>query len=69
MKPPLDAKMAVNRIKAAMAVPRKGETFELRSGLVYGYKRNIVVSMLTAGDQVHNMHMKERRRYKRQYNR
>lgn len=29
-------KMAVNRIKGAFAVPRKGETFELRAGLVYG---------------------------------
>jgi hypothetical protein len=27
--------MAVNRIKGAFAVPRKGETFELRAGLVY----------------------------------
>jgi hypothetical protein len=29
--------MAVNRIKGAFAVPRKGETFELRAGLVYEY--------------------------------
>ena len=28
--------MAVNRIRGAFAVPRKGETFELRAGLVYG---------------------------------
>ena len=28
--------MAVNRIKGAFAAPRKGETFELRAGLVYG---------------------------------
>lgn len=27
--------MAVNRMRAALAAPRKGETFELRSGLVY----------------------------------
>ena len=27
--------MAVNRIKGAFAAPRKGETFELRAGLVY----------------------------------
>jgi AP-1 complex subunit beta-1 len=27
--------MAVNRIRGAFAVPRKGETFELRAGLVY----------------------------------
>jgi hypothetical protein len=27
--------MAVNRIKGAFAVPKKGETFELRAGLVY----------------------------------
>jgi AP-1 complex subunit beta-1 len=26
---------AVNRIRAAIAPPRKGETFELRAGLVY----------------------------------
>ena len=26
--------MAVNRIRGAFAVPRKGETFELRAGLV-----------------------------------
>ncbi|KAF2640406.1 AP-1 complex subunit beta-1 [Massarina eburnea CBS 473.64] len=33
--------MAVNRVKAAFAVPRKGETFELRAGLVsqYAYER------------------------------
>ncbi|KUI56415.1 AP-2 complex subunit beta [Cytospora mali] len=33
--------MAVNRIKGAFAVPRKGETFELRAGLVsqYAYER------------------------------
>lgn len=28
-------KMAVNRIRGAFAVPKKGETFELRAGLVY----------------------------------
>lgn len=27
--------MAVNRIRGAFAVPKKGETFELRAGLVY----------------------------------
>jgi AP-1 complex subunit beta-1 len=27
--------MAVNKIRGAFAVPRKGETFELRAGLVY----------------------------------
>lgn len=27
-------KMAVNRIRGAFAAPRKGETFELRAGLV-----------------------------------
>lgn len=27
--------MAVNRIRGAFAAPRKGETFELRAGLVY----------------------------------
>ncbi|KYK54752.1 hypothetical protein DCS_06712 [Drechmeria coniospora] len=34
-------KMAVNRIRGAFAVPRKGETFELRAGLVsqYAYER------------------------------
>ena len=33
--------MAVNRIKGAFAVPKKGETFELRAGLVsqYAYER------------------------------
>ena len=33
--------MAVNRIKASFAAPRKGETFELRAGLVsqYAYER------------------------------
>ena len=33
--------MAVNRIKASFATPRKGETFELRAGLVsqYAYER------------------------------
>ncbi|KAI9820874.1 MAG: beta-adaptin [Thelocarpon impressellum] len=33
--------MAVNRMKSAFAVPRKGETFELRAGLVsqYAYER------------------------------
>lgn len=33
--------MAVNRIKGALAGPRKGETFELRTGLVsqYAYER------------------------------
>ncbi|KAG6086534.1 AP-1 complex subunit beta-1 [Claviceps sp. LM220 group G6] len=33
--------MAVNRIRGAFAVPRKGETFELRAGLVsqYAYER------------------------------
>ncbi|EPQ66184.1 Beta-adaptin, partial [Blumeria graminis f. sp. tritici 96224] len=33
--------MAVNKIKGAFAVPRKGETFELRAGLVsqYAYER------------------------------
>jgi hypothetical protein len=30
--------MAVNRIRGAFAVPRKGETFELRAGLVYGLR-------------------------------
>lgn len=29
--------MAVNRIRGAFAAPRKGETFELRAGLVYVY--------------------------------
>lgn len=29
--------MAVNRIRGALAAPRKGETFELRAGLVYGF--------------------------------
>lgn len=28
-------RMAMNRIRGAFAVPRKGETFELRAGLVY----------------------------------
>lgn len=35
--------MAVNRIRGAFAVPRKGETFELRAGLVlesYEFCRN-----------------------------
>ena len=27
--------MAVNRIRGAFTVPKKGETFELRAGLVY----------------------------------
>lgn len=27
--------MAMNKIRGAFAVPRKGETFELRAGLVY----------------------------------
>jgi hypothetical protein len=27
--------MAVNRIRGAFTAPRKGETFELRAGLVY----------------------------------
>lgn len=27
--------MAANRIRSAFAAPRKGETFELRAGLVY----------------------------------
>ena len=27
--------MAMNRMRSAMATPRKGETFELRAGLVY----------------------------------
>ncbi|KAL8674906.1 MAG: hypothetical protein Q9168_000709 [Polycauliona sp. 1 TL-2023] len=33
--------MAVNRLKSALATPRKGETFELRAGLVsqYAYER------------------------------
>jgi vesicle coat complex subunit len=33
--------MAVNRIRGAFQVPRKGETFELRAGLVsqYAYER------------------------------
>ena len=33
--------MAVNRIKGAFAAPKKGETFELRAGLVsqYAYER------------------------------
>lgn len=33
--------MAVNRIRGAFAAPRKGETFELRAGLVsqYAYER------------------------------
>lgn len=33
--------MAVNRIRGAFSVPRKGETFELRAGLVsqYAYER------------------------------
>jgi len=33
--------MAVNRLRSALAVPRKGETFELRAGLVsqYAYER------------------------------
>ncbi|KAK6428401.1 beta-adaptin, partial [Oleoguttula sp. CCFEE 5521] len=29
--------MAVNRLRSALATPRKGETFELRSGLVSQY--------------------------------
>ena len=35
------SKMAVNRIRGAFAPPRKGETFELRAGLVsqYAYER------------------------------
>lgn len=33
--------MAMNRVKSAFAPPRKGETFELRAGLVsqYAYER------------------------------
>lgn len=34
--------MAMNRIRGAFAVPRKGETFELRAGLVYGVLRSLV---------------------------
>ena len=36
--------MAVSRIKGAFAVPRKGETFELRAGLVYVSQRFKAIS-------------------------
>ena len=39
--------MAVNRIKGAFAVPKKGETFELRAGLVY--EDSFGVDMLWTG--------------------
>jgi AP-1 complex subunit beta-1 len=32
--------MAMNRMRSAMAAPRKGETFELRAGLVYVWTAN-----------------------------
>lgn len=41
--------MAMSRIRGAFAVPRKGETFELRAGLVYGSLpySSAMASMLT----------------------
>jgi hypothetical protein len=33
--------MAVNRIRGAFAPPKKGETFELRAGLVYELPQDI----------------------------
>lgn len=48
--------MAVNRIKGAFAAPRKGETFELRAGLVYEtpkvYNSSIVQDMTDACQQL-----------------
>ena len=39
--------MAVNRIRGAFAVPKKGETFELRAGLVYETTLNCSIIGLT----------------------
>ena len=39
--------MAVNRIRGALAAPKKGETFELRAGLVYGLFENVKVRQMT----------------------
>lgn len=41
--------MAMSRIRGAFAVPRKGETFELRAGLVYGFLpySSVITSVLT----------------------
>lgn len=38
--------MAVNRLKGAFAAPRKGETFELRAGLVYEFFCDLVANMV-----------------------
>lgn len=39
--------MAVNRMRAALAAPRKGETFELRSGLVYVVSMGSLIQRMT----------------------
>ena len=52
--------MAVSRIRGAFTAPRKGETFELRAGLVYArfnYPENLYQRLLT-GLKVLNMHTK-----------
>ena len=43
--------MAVNRIRGAFAAPRKGETFELRAGLVYVLRQRFEL----IGDMVANL--------------
>lgn len=37
--------MAVNRIRSVFQVPRKGETFELRSGLVWSPRACIAMEL------------------------
>jgi hypothetical protein len=42
--------MAVNRMRSAFAAPKKGETFELRAGLVYVYACQLLSQSLTSLD-------------------
>jgi hypothetical protein len=39
--------MAVNRMRSAFAPPKKGETFELRAGLVYVLASQLFPQVLT----------------------
>jgi len=44
--------MAVNRIRGAFAAPRKGETFELRAGLVYEHSWTQIMLFITNKPQL-----------------
>ena len=47
----------MSRIRGAFAVPKKGETFELRAGLVYGLSRTPTGELVLTSPVDLSMHM------------